>query len=184
MTVRTTARSTRSMWATSKDLMPVWTFSTGVTEAHEAPPIVNNGVMFVATPQGQVLALDAKSGRPVLALQAQTARRSVPAASDQPRRRPLARQGLSRDHRLLPRRARRKNRQGTLGEEVQDYKKGHYMTLAPQVINGKILVGASGGELGIRGLHRGLRRHQRQRAVAHLYDPRSRRAGTRDVERR
>jgi hypothetical protein len=28
----------------------VWTFSTGVIEGHEAPPIVNNGVMFIATP--------------------------------------------------------------------------------------------------------------------------------------
>ena len=35
-----------------KDLVPVWTFSTGVVEGHEAPPIVNNGVMFVATPYG------------------------------------------------------------------------------------------------------------------------------------
>src|SRR3569832_347782 len=37
-----------------KDLTPVWTFATGVIEGHEAPPIVNNGVMFVATPMGQV----------------------------------------------------------------------------------------------------------------------------------
>src|SRR5438445_7942636 len=43
-------------------LAPVWTFSTGVIEGHEAPPIVNNGVMFVATPQNQVVALDAKTG--------------------------------------------------------------------------------------------------------------------------
>jgi len=45
-----------------KDLTPVWTFSTGVIEGHEAPPIVNNGVMFVATPMGQVIALNAKTG--------------------------------------------------------------------------------------------------------------------------
>ncbi len=45
-----------------KDLKPVWTFSTGVLEGHEAPPIVNNGVMFVATPMGQVIALNAKTG--------------------------------------------------------------------------------------------------------------------------
>ena len=36
--------------------------STGVTNGHEAPPIVNNGVMFVATPGNQVIALDAKTG--------------------------------------------------------------------------------------------------------------------------
>jgi alcohol dehydrogenase (cytochrome c) len=34
---------------------------------------------------------------------------------------------------------------------VGDYKKGHYLTLAPQVINGKIIVGTSGGEMGVRG---------------------------------
>jgi alcohol dehydrogenase (cytochrome c) len=45
-----------------KGLVPVWTFSTGVAEGHQAPPIVNNGVMFVSTPQNQVLALEAKSG--------------------------------------------------------------------------------------------------------------------------
>jgi len=45
-----------------KDLKPAWTFSTGVIEGHEAPPIVNNGVMFVATPMGQVIALNAKTG--------------------------------------------------------------------------------------------------------------------------
>ena len=37
-------------------LQPVWVFSTGVDNGHEAPPIVNNGVMFVATPGNQVIA--------------------------------------------------------------------------------------------------------------------------------
>ena len=27
-------------------LVPVWTFSTGMREGHQAPPIVNDGVMF------------------------------------------------------------------------------------------------------------------------------------------
>ena len=43
-------------------LQPVWVFSTGVANGHEAPPIVNNGVMFVATPGNQVMAMDAKTG--------------------------------------------------------------------------------------------------------------------------
>ena len=43
-------------------LQPAWVVSTGVGDGHEAPPIVNNGVMFVATPGNQVIALDAKSG--------------------------------------------------------------------------------------------------------------------------
>jgi alcohol dehydrogenase (cytochrome c) len=39
-----------------------WSFATGQVEGHQAPPIVNNGVMFVATPGNQVLALEAKTG--------------------------------------------------------------------------------------------------------------------------
>ena len=44
-------------------LTPVWSFSTGAINGHEATPIVNNGVMFVATPGNQVVAIDAKSGQ-------------------------------------------------------------------------------------------------------------------------
>ena len=42
-----------------KSLVPVWSFSTGVDSGHEAPPMVNNGMMFVTTPEMQVLALNA-----------------------------------------------------------------------------------------------------------------------------
>src|SRR5579862_7915199 len=48
--------------ANVKRLQPVWIFSTGETKVHEAAPIVNNGVMFVSTPNNQVIAIDAKSG--------------------------------------------------------------------------------------------------------------------------
>src|SRR5437879_4484950 len=48
--------------ANVKKLVPVWSFSTGVTEGHQSPPIVNNGVMFITTPQQQVFALNAKTG--------------------------------------------------------------------------------------------------------------------------
>ena len=43
-------------------LVPVWTMSTGVTSGHEAPPIVNDGVMFVTTPEDRVIAIDARTG--------------------------------------------------------------------------------------------------------------------------
>jgi alcohol dehydrogenase (cytochrome c) len=44
-------------------LQPVWSFATGQIEGHQAPPIVNNGVMFAATPGNQLIALEAKSGK-------------------------------------------------------------------------------------------------------------------------
>jgi alcohol dehydrogenase (cytochrome c) len=40
----------------------VWTQATGEVGAHQAPPLVNNGVMFVSTPNNQVAAYDAKTG--------------------------------------------------------------------------------------------------------------------------
>ena len=45
-----------------KRLVPVWSYATGQVEGHQAPPIVNNGVMFISTPRNQVLALNAKTG--------------------------------------------------------------------------------------------------------------------------
>src|SRR5262249_55932000 len=48
--------------ANVKRLQPVWMVSTGMNNGHQAPPIVNNGVMFVATSYNQVIALNAKSG--------------------------------------------------------------------------------------------------------------------------
>src|SRR5574341_672214 len=43
-------------------LRPVWVFSTGEARVHEAAPIVNNGVMFISTPNNQVIAIDARTG--------------------------------------------------------------------------------------------------------------------------
>src|SRR5437867_13133610 len=41
-------------------LQPVWSFSTGVVSGHEAPPMLSNGVMFVATPSNQVIAIEVR----------------------------------------------------------------------------------------------------------------------------
>ena len=43
-------------------LKPVWVFSTAEARLHQAAPIVNGGVMFVTSPNNQVIAIDAKSG--------------------------------------------------------------------------------------------------------------------------
>jgi alcohol dehydrogenase (cytochrome c) len=46
-----------------KNLKPVWVYSTNLDSGHQAPAIVNDGVMFVSTPYNHVLALDAKTGQ-------------------------------------------------------------------------------------------------------------------------
>ena len=45
-----------------KQLQVAWVFSTGAAAAHEAAPLVNNGVMYVSAPGNQVIAIDAKAG--------------------------------------------------------------------------------------------------------------------------
>src|SRR6266702_2107271 len=44
-------------------LQPVWVLATGVNNGHEAVPIVNNGIMFVATPGNQVIAINVRPAR-------------------------------------------------------------------------------------------------------------------------
>src|SRR5260221_954509 len=134
-----------------KNLVPVWTFSTGVSEGHEAPPLVNNGVMFVATPQNQVIALDAKTGDQIWRY-----KREIP--EDLSQLHPTSRGvGLWQDKLYL---ATTDDHVVALDAQtgkvvwdtkVQDYKKGQYLTLMPLVVDGKVIVGGSGGEFGVRG---------------------------------
>jgi alcohol dehydrogenase (cytochrome c) len=134
-----------------KDLVPVWTFSTGLIEGHQAPPIVNNGVMFVSTPQAQVIALDAKTGDLLWRYKHQ-----LPDDLTQlhPTNRGVALLGdrlyvATTDDMLIAIDA--KTGKEIWSKTVEDYRKGNYMTLAPLVADGKILVGGSGGEYGVRG---------------------------------
>jgi alcohol dehydrogenase (cytochrome c) len=134
-----------------KKLIPAWTFSTGVEEGHQSPPIVNNGVMFITTPKNQVLALDARTGDLLWRY-----RRELPEDLFQlhPTNRGVALYGdklflATVDAHLLALNAR--TGEVVWDQTVENYLTGYYMTLAPLVAKGKVMVGMSGGELGIRG---------------------------------
>jgi alcohol dehydrogenase (cytochrome c) len=132
-------------------LKPVWTLATGQVEGHQAPPIVNNGVMFVATPGNQVLAIDAKAGNLLW-------RYKRPIPEDM-----LLLHPTSRGVALLGDKVYFAAADCVLvaldvktGKEVwtttvEDYTHGYYMSLSPLVADGKVMVGTSGGELGVRG---------------------------------
>ena len=132
-------------------LKPVWTLQTGQVEGHQAPPTVNNGVMFVATPGNQVLAIDAKAGNLLWRF-----KRPIP--EDILLLHPTSRGvGLlgdkvyfaAADAVLVALDAKTGNE--LWNAKVEDYTKGYYMSLAPLVADGKVMVGVSGGELGVRG---------------------------------
>jgi alcohol dehydrogenase (cytochrome c) len=134
-----------------KGLVPVWTVATGVDSGHEAPPLVNNGVMFVATPYSQVMALDAATGEflwrykhknPANFAALHNTSRGVALYGDK-----VYLPGLDATLTALDAKTGKK----IWESKVDDYKQGYYLTMAPLVVKGKILVGVSGGEFGIRG---------------------------------
>ncbi len=134
-----------------KDLVPVWTLSTSVIEGHQAPPMVNNGVMFVTTPTNQVMAINAATGDLYWRYQPK-----YPEGLFQlhPTNRGVAFWGdnlymATNDSRLIALDA--KTGKVVWEQPIGDWKIGQYSTLEPLVVNGKVMVGTSGGEMGVRG---------------------------------
>jgi alcohol dehydrogenase (cytochrome c) len=132
-------------------LQLVWSVATGQVEGHQAPPIVNNGVMFVATPGNQLIALEAKNGNILW-------RYKRPLPEDltvlHPTNRGVGLFGdkvyfASADCILVALDARSGKEVWTA--KVADYKSGYYMSLMPLVVDGKVMLGTSGGEFGVRG---------------------------------
>ncbi len=136
------------------DLEPVWTFSTGVNDGHEAPPIVNDGIMFVTGAFNTLFALDARNGDLIWEYRRDLAEDVAPEVCCGLVNRGVALYGdkvymATLDSHLLAFDA-------ATGEmawdtTVADYTQGYAMTLAPLAADGKVLVGVSGGEYGIRG---------------------------------
>jgi alcohol dehydrogenase (cytochrome c) len=132
-------------------LQPAWIFSTGALNGHESALLVNGGVMFAATPGNQVIAIDVRTGT-------QLWRYSRPLAPTVIARHPTTR-GVAlygdkvflaaNDAVLVALDARTGRIRWTA--TVAENRAGYYMSLAPLVADGKVLVGTSGGELGIRG---------------------------------
>ena len=133
------------------ELKVAWTLSTGVTEGHQSPPIVNDGIMYITTPLNLVYAIDATNGNVIWQY-----RRTLPfdLSLMHPTNRGVALYGdkvymATSDAMLVALDART----GALVWEkaIEDYRTGYYITMAPLAAKGKIMVGVSGGERGIRG---------------------------------
>ena len=128
-----------------KRLKPLWSYSTGLREGHQAPPIVNDGFMFITTPHNHLLALDAASGELLWRYI-----RELP--EDQVQMHPTNRGvGLYGDLVYMATAdcyvvaLDAKTGEVVWETEVEDYASGYYMTLAPLVAGGKVMVGVSGG---------------------------------------
>ncbi len=138
--------------ANVKKLRPAWIFQMDIIESLETTPIVSNGVMYVTTSFNHVYALDAQSGAqlwhfkhnmgPITTFCCGPNNRGVFAYGDKLYMGTL-------DAKLLALDA--KTGKQVWEQQIADPELGYSETMAPTVVDGKVLIGTNGGEYGIRG---------------------------------
>ena len=133
-----------------------WTFQTGTTtrgRGFEATPLLYDGVLYVSGSNNFAWAIDARTGRPFWSY-----RRDLPADLTYGAQAPVNRGFAMLDHRLfmVTLDAHLLAFDRATGRVLWDtvlanYKIGYAATLAPLVLDGKVIVGISGGEYPTRG---------------------------------
>jgi alcohol dehydrogenase (cytochrome c) len=146
-----------------KRLIPAWTFQTGVLDGFECSPLIIDGIMYITTPWNHVYAVDCKSGSQIwhyqkslpenLALCCDAVNRGLAAYGDR-----LYMCTLDAHLVCLDRNTGEEvwDKAITIedenGKEVKDiYKLAYSATVAPLIVKGKVIMGISGAEYGIRG---------------------------------
>ena len=137
--------------ANVKGLQPAWSYKTGLPQAFEASPVVVGGTMYVSTPLNHVVALDAASGTkkweysPTL---------GVTVHCCGPVNRGVAVYGnrvyMGRlDGKLVAIDA--SDGKEAWSVQAADNQRGYALTSAPVAVDGKVIIGTSGAEYGVRG---------------------------------
>jgi PQQ-dependent dehydrogenase, methanol/ethanol family len=131
-----------------------WTFDTGEVRGHEATPLVYDGVMYATRPWSSVFALDARTGRLLWNYDPKVDKSmGWKACCDVVNRGVALYEGKvfvgTIDGRLIALDAK-------TGEEVWsvltvDPERPYTITGAPRVMDGKVVIGNGGSELGVRG---------------------------------
>jgi PQQ-dependent dehydrogenase (methanol/ethanol family) len=136
-------------------LQVAWTFSTGLKRGHEAAPLVVGDAIYVVTPfPNTLIALNAADGKEKWRYDPQPDRAAQGVACCDVVNRGAAYSDGRIFYNTLD--AHTVAVDAKTGKEiwktkVGDFRKGESLTMAPLVVNGKVLVGNSGGEFGVRG---------------------------------
>jgi alcohol dehydrogenase (cytochrome c) len=139
-----------------RNLTVAWTFSTGVLRGHEAAPIVVGDTMYVVTPWPDILyALDlSKDGAIKWVFKPYPSRASQGVACCDVVNRGVAYadgkifMNTLDDHTIA---VDAKTGKQVWNTKIGDINHGETITMAPLVVKNHVLVGVSGGELGVRG---------------------------------
>ena len=131
---------------TVRQLVPQWVFHVPEAKRLQTMPVVADGVMYI-TQTNEVYALDARTGRAVWHYASPKTKNNSP-------NRGVAVLGhrvffVNSDAHLVALHART----GSVlwDTPYADLEKGYFASLAPLAINGKVIVGVSNGDCGIRG---------------------------------
>jgi alcohol dehydrogenase (cytochrome c) len=135
-----------------KNLRPAFVFQTEVVESMETAPIVVDGVMYLTTSYNHLYAIDAATGKQFWHYKHKMG--PVTTFCCGPNNRGVAISGGkvfmgTLDARLLAFDAKTGNVLWNV--EIADPEKGYSETMAPTVVDNKVLIGTNGGEYGIRG---------------------------------
>jgi PQQ-dependent dehydrogenase (methanol/ethanol family) len=135
-----------------KNLKPAFVFQTEVVESMETAPIVVDGVMYLTTSYNHIYAIDAVTGKQFWHYKHKMG--PVTTFCCGPNNRGVAISGGrvfmgTLDARLVALDAKSGNVLWNV--EIADPEKGYSETMAPTVVDNKVLIGTNGGEYGIRG---------------------------------
>jgi alcohol dehydrogenase (cytochrome c) len=135
-----------------KNLRPEFSFQTEVRESMETAPIVVDGIMYMTTSFNHVYALDAVTGKEFWHYKHKMG--AITTFCCGPNNRGVAIEGGklfmgTLDAKMVALDA--KDGKVLWEVEIADPEKGYSETMAPTVIDGKVLIGTNGGEYGIRG---------------------------------
>ena len=135
-----------------KNLRPEFMFQTEVRESMETAPIVVDGIMYMTTSYNHVYALDAVTGKEFWHYKHKMG--AITTFCCGPNNRGVAIEGGklfmgTLDAKLVSLDA--KTGKLLWETEIADPEKGYSETMAPTVVDGKVLIGTNGGEYGIRG---------------------------------
>ena len=138
--------------ANVKNLRPAFVFQTEVVESMETAPIVVDGVMYLTTSYNHIYAIDAVTGKQFWHYKHKMG--PVTTFCCGPNNRGVAISGGkvfmgTLDARLVALDAKTGNVLWNV--EIADPEKGYSETMAPTVVDNKVLIGTNGGEYGIRG---------------------------------
>ena len=148
-------------------------YESGLFQGHEAAPVVNGNYMFVTTPMDHVIAMDATSGKVLWKYEYPIDQKALKTVCCD-----VVNRGVALYGDLVY--------MGTLGNHIVALEAktgkvkwdtalappgvGYFITSAPLVVNGKVIIGDGGGEYGARGEIVGDERRDRQGRVEDLYD--------------